>query len=764
MPEQRQYQGQTYQRSGPGEPWVLVPQQRGVVIADPYRAAEEERKTAEERRREQDQEFERQRLALAQQQAALAAQAAGITAEKAGREQAASEARGGVETTESERTAAFLATRLAGGIQDLQAIGMGRAPSLFEATAGQTTLGNFTNEEDWQRTLGAQRDILDAALTLGTGAAYTKEQLEGYRQAYFPQPGDKPATIADKRQRLARLLEAAKVKSGAAGGQIADALGSSGLVIEGGVEGRWTPEQERIYDAFMAANPTASADDVRKFAESAGLPNISNIEEIVAARDAGQGVSPAANAMYEDSVLAQGLSGVNEGIASTLGLPVDVMTWGMNLVPRGINAIANTDIPTITDPVLGGEWWRDLMAPTIYDETADPTAQFVRRAGESVGAALVPVGAAANTARQFAGAMGSAASGGIGAASAQTLFPDSIEAEIAGELLGSFGTGYGALKLGQRTAQRSIEDAIPTVDELKVEAGDLYRQAEARGEIADPTMTQELADNVQGILRSSGRVSPTGRLSEVYPKVKEAAQLINDYAGQPMNPTQVQTVRSVVADGMQSADRSERAIARALLDEFDDWAAQSVPGLDDARAVASRYLNAEKLDQAWDLAGARAGQFTGSGFENALRTEYRALDRNTIKGRDRYDDAILGAIMDVSRGTPGSNAARAVGRFAPTGVVSSTLATGVPFMIGNAVGGPLAGGVLGALTAGAGLGGRALATNMGIRNAERAQMIARNGGEIATAPLVDEETGRVIAALLAGQQGQFLPSEGEYQP
>ncbi len=53
-------------------------------------------------------------------------------------------------------------------------------------------------------------------MTLGTGAAYTREQLDNYRKSYFPQLNDKPGTIKDKQQRLKSLLDSAMIKSGRA--------------------------------------------------------------------------------------------------------------------------------------------------------------------------------------------------------------------------------------------------------------------------------------------------------------------------------------------------------------------------------------------------------------------------------------------------------------------------------------------------------------------------------------------------------------------
>ena len=81
---------------------------------------------------------------------------------------------------------------------------------------GAESAANSLTGESRQKVDAAQLDILDAALTLGTGAAYTKEQLEGYRKSYFPQIGDAPGTVADKQARLNNVIEAAKTAAGRA--------------------------------------------------------------------------------------------------------------------------------------------------------------------------------------------------------------------------------------------------------------------------------------------------------------------------------------------------------------------------------------------------------------------------------------------------------------------------------------------------------------------------------------------------------------------
>ena len=130
----------------------------------------------------------------------------------------------GEKLTEGERTAGFLSTRLNNSLNQLKTV-TGEKPSAAspnikaEAVRFFTRsdyLKNLTNPEARQQVEAAQYDILDSALTLGTGAAYTREQLESYRQSYFPQLGDKPKTVADKAKRLEGLLDAAYKKAGRA--------------------------------------------------------------------------------------------------------------------------------------------------------------------------------------------------------------------------------------------------------------------------------------------------------------------------------------------------------------------------------------------------------------------------------------------------------------------------------------------------------------------------------------------------------------------
>lgn len=446
---------------------------------------------------------------------------------------------------------------------------------------------------------------------------------------------------------------------------------------------------------------------------------------------------------------SQILSGLMEGATGALGAPVDLVN-NLLVAPAtsGINALFGTDIQPSQTPLGGSAGLRQGLA--IAPESESGGQQFARRVAQSVGGSA-PFAAGVNSAGQVASLLATGLGGGIGGATAQQIAPDNIGAEIAGELIGGLGAGAAISGLANRSARRAAEKAVPSIEELKTQAGDLYRAAESRGVVASPEMTADLADDFTKIARDAELITPTGRVAEAYPKAKEALQLMKDYSGFDMNPTQMQRVRETLSDAAFNTDGNEARIAKKMLKAFDDFTVPLAPELSQARDVSSRYLKAGTLEKARELAGARAGQFTGSGFENALRTEYRNLDRRIIKGQEQgWRPEQIQAIQDVSRGTPMQNTARNIGKLAPTGVVSAGATAGVPFMIGNAFGGPAIGAAASGATMGTGFLARDAATRMGLRNADVAELLARSGGALPTAsnPAIRDA---VIQALIGSQ-------------
>lgn len=450
-----------------------------------------------------------------------------------------------------------------------------------------------------------------------------------------------------------------------------------------------------------------------------------------------------------DGYLPQIGAGLLEGVTGLFGAPVDLVNAGLGIGMQGINSVFGSDLQPSAEPFGGAAWWR--RGVPIASPSEDTGPQMARRVAQSVGGAAVPVAAGARTAGQLAAGLGAALGGGIGGATAKQAFPGNVTAEMLGEVLGSLGTGATIAGLANRSGRRAAEKAVPSVRDLKQQSSDKFEEAHALGVQATPEKTQGLANQVRAIAVQEGLISPTGRVSEAYPKAREALRMLDDYATGPMNVPQMQTVRKVLADAAGSPDKAERRIATLMLRQFDDFTAPLAPQLSEGRGLYSRAMRGDQLETLRELAGSRAGQYTGSGYENALRTEYRQLNNRIIKGQERgWTPEQAEAIRRVAEGTPATNVARQLGKLAPTGVVSAGLGGGVPFMVGNVVGGPGLGAALGAGAMGTGLAARDMAARLTNKNAMLAEMLARNGGALPLAVRPDLYQ-QMLGAALGGQ-------------
>lgn len=359
--------------------------------------------------------------------AAAAARAAENDARKLAAEERKLAAGGGIEATESERTAAFLATRVANGLETLKGIGTGGDATLGTRVAEALPfgLGNYLVGNDRQRAATAQLDVLDAALTLGTGAAYTKEQLEGYRQSYFPQPGDGPDVVADKQERLKVLLEAARVKAGAAAPAIDRALSNAGV----GEEGDGTGDRNTLVSAVRRPDGQFDltwGDGRKEVADS--IPFSSGATADV---DASQvtGISDA----QRDTALG-GVQAFSRGVADTITL--------------GFNDEIRAGVDTVFS---GGDYSSNLNRQRAIDAQDERLNPYARLGGQIAGGFVLPTGGATGAAGLAR--VGALYGAGYGAGSAEGSAYDRLVGGIGGGVIGG-ATGGALGAVGSRLAAR----------------------------------------------------------------------------------------------------------------------------------------------------------------------------------------------------------------------------------------------------------------------------------------------------------------------
>jgi len=107
--------------------------------------------------------------------------------------------------------------------------------------------------------------------------------------------------------------------------------------------------------------------------------------------------------------------------------------------------------------------------------------------------------------------------------------------------------------------------------------------------------------------------------------------------------------------------------------------------LKSARSLWSRARKTETIEELILRARDSLSQFSQSGFDNALRVQFRSLAKNKKQMRT-FTQAEQTAIRKVARGGPLTNAFRNIGKLAPSGIVSGIGGAGAGFVVGGPFG------------------------------------------------------------------------------
>jgi hypothetical protein len=300
-----------------------------------------------------------------------------------------------------------------------------------------------------------------------------------------------------------------------------------------------------------------------------------------------------------------------------------------------------------------------------------------------------------------------------------------------------------------------LEGAFSKQDQVRMAAETAYQRARQAQVVIRGEAVGGLSDELGRVLQAEGYASG------LHPRVTSAMQEVGNRVGTEMSLEEAERVRRILKNAAASQQPDERRIVMAMIDKFDDFVKNLTPEqtlsgatregvrkLGEARQLWSRMSKGEQIEGLIEAARNRASQYSGSGFENALRTEFRQFTANQ-RNRRFFTPDEWRSLIRVSRGGTIENFFRYIGKLAPTGVVSGGVASGA----GYAAAGP-AGAVAVPV---AGLGARSVATRMTLRNAELAADLARTGGELATEGL--RLSPSMITAL-----GAAAPTISEVKP
>lgn len=378
---------------------------------------------------------------------------------------------------------------------------------------------------------------------------------------------------------------------------------------------------------------------------------------------------------YDESYVAQGLSGVNEGLANLAGAPVDLTAAAMNAGIDTLNNNVGTSIPRIEDPVGGSKMFKDYLAPTIKPETSDPGKQFVRRVGEEVGAALVPgMGIAGKVEKPLAAlgnTLASAVGSGAGAAIAEQVAPDNAIAEFAGQLIGGLGPGLVGASLRKALANKTGPSAL----ELQSLKNDAYKATETLGVKYSPKSYQRMVLDVDGAVKADN-ISVTR-----HPKAASFVEDMKTRFKEGMTLTEIDQLRQEVRrDLLRNSDEAEQHFGKLIVRKIDDFIAKAGPGdvvagdaktaseaIVAARELNTRFRKTELLEDALyraDLKTASTG--SGGNINNNLRSEIRRilLDEGD---RRAFSAAEISAMEKLVKPGVGEELLRRVGKLSPEG-------------------------------------------------------------------------------------------------
>ena len=268
-----------------------------------------------------------------------------------------------------------------------------------------------------------------------------------------------------------------------------------------------------------------------------------------------------------------------------------------------------------------------------------------------------------------------------------------------------------------------VKSVLPETKAIKEMASAAYQKADDAGVVIAQAGYGRLADDI-------GRtVAKAGFHPKIHPKVSAALEEISGQIGTEPSLSRLEQTRRVVQAAAKSIERDERRLARIVVDKIDDFVermsyrdvsagnpAAGAAAITEARGLWRTASKAEAIEGLIEKATLKAGQYSGSGFENALRTVFRQFASNP-KAIRTFNAEERAAIQKVAKGGPFENVSRFLGKMAPTGIVSGALSGGSGYAMGGYPGAATV------MTLGA--GARLLATKLTERNARLARDVMK---------------------------------------
>lgn len=408
----------------------------------------------------------------------------------------------------------------------------------------------------------------------------------------------------------------------------------------------------------------------REFNAAGDIENARKVAQIALKVRAGA-IPPKTN-LFE-----QTMSGVNEGLASLAGTPVDLVEGALNLGIGGINKVAGTDIPKLEGSLGGSGTMQSLMSPFVSDVPPQTMAQrYGRRIGQEVGYGAPITLATGGTGGMLAKVAGANTAGdvaaGLAGQTAREVAPKSDTADLIASLIAGGGAaGVTAMH------SRARPPTYNSTKEMFDEASRLRESARGRNVQLSRPAQQEMFDRLYGRLKAE-HASP-----RVHPKAFATLDEAKNWPNSGILDVE-ETRRIIGRDVAGSAD--EAAIGMAMKNEIDDYlksvdASKTVGNVDPSEALSDVLASRKLTHQAHKAADIEAG--TTRAINRAARTGRGGNEVNTMRQnvgkiydkeiaplrpgqRSGYTPDEIAGMHDVNFGTAGQNLGRHLAGMSPT--------------------------------------------------------------------------------------------------
>lgn len=311
-------------------------------------------------------------------------------------------------------------------------------------------------------------------------------------------------------------------------------------------------------------------------------------------------------------------------------------------------------------------------------------------------------------------------------------------------------TGAVTGKLATKTANKTI----PSIEDISSQAKAAYKVAEDAGVVFKPQAYAAAVDD--WFTRAANRsLDPT-----LTPNSVAAFKRLEELKGIPPTLQTMEQQRRILnlaaKQAAQSGNAADEAIANSTIRRLDDFVQNNLNvlltvsggnprdaanALKEARSLWRMSAKAEQVANLVESATLRAQNYSQSGMDNALKTEFMSLARDPKKLRG-FTEAEQEAIKRVVNGSLFEKGARAVGKFAVRGPVSA-----IPSVLAGAA----TGGVVGpALTMAAGEIGKQTAGAMRMGNVRFLDQLIRSGGNMPVAQITPAQRG-LLEMITSGQ-------------